>query len=220
MGTATQALAAQERAALARTDQQLRALDTIDRITGGPGERSLQRRKEFEQFKAGLDTPERQLAERREIRLEQAQKDTQAYRERYLDIISKSKAPEEKQRTTALKEMTKLAKDIGRLTGKNEAIAPELWDAYAMAAMQAGASGTVLPYLPEPAEGVLGYAAEGLANLIGFGTEPIQVTAYEYLLLRDLELRKPDWDYETRVERLQALREKHGGQLSGPPNTK
>ena len=221
MGTATQTLATQEQAARARTDQTMKALTLMDKLAGGPQARTLAGQKELETFRATLDTPERRLAQEK-FSFEQRKQDFyERFKAQSLDIMRMKAAPDEKQKATALKTMTSLAKTIQQAEskaaskGQAAAIAPELYDAYALAAVQSGNGSTIMTYSPESS--VWGKIQEyAPLGILGEPPQPTNVTAYEWMLLRDVELQNPDMPYEERVQRLMAARKKHGGSLNGP----
>jgi len=216
VGQATQTLATQESALQQRNSQALRAMEVMDKLSGGPEGRSLERQRELSKFQASLDTPERRVAATREARLKQQQDFYQDFLNRRLTATTGLKEGKEdkKEQQTALKEMNRVAREIQKADAKGSPIAPEMYDAYALSAVKSGNASAIMQYAPEHSlwESVQGAVPFGL---LGEPTEPMQVTAYEWLLLRDIELQRPDWDYSKRVEQLQAARKKQGGPLRG-----
>lgn len=217
MGQATQTLSAQESAARARTDQAMRAISMIDRLSGGPESRTLAKQKELDTFRAELDTPERRLAKEGQALKERQQDFYEKFRNRWLDIMQAKTGPNEKSKAAALKTMNALAKEIQKADAKGNPVAPEVLDAYALSAVQSGNPKMQMVYAPEH-----GIFADLFHTATGglFESKSLTVTAYEWGLLRDLELERPDLDYDQRIAALESARKKHGGSLSGPGTTK
>jgi hypothetical protein len=217
VGTATQTLATQEQAARARTDQTMRAMEFVDKLGGGPEARTLAKQKELDVFRSTLDTPERRIAKEKQALDERQQNFYEKFRNRWLDIMAAKTSPDEKTKTTALKNMQALAKEIQKADAKGNPVAPEILDAYALSAVGSGNGKMQMTYAPEH-----GWFTGALHTITGgmFESKPVTVTAYEWGLLRELELERPDLDFDARITALTAVRKKQGGALSGPAKSK